>query len=39
MGDQFRAAGFDEVAGFGDQALKNIENLTHASFLINQFGN
>ncbi len=38
LGDEFRAAAFDEIAGFGDDVLQDIENLAHAGFLVNEFG-
>ena len=38
MGDEFRAAAFDEIAGFGDDVLQDFENLAHAGFLVNEFG-
>ena len=30
-----RAAAFDEIAGFRDDVLQDIENLAHAGFLAN----
>ncbi len=38
LGDEFRAAAFDEIAGFGDDVLQDIENFPHAGFLVNEFG-
>ena len=38
MGDEFRAAAFDEIAGFGDDVLQDIENLAHACLVVNEFG-
>ncbi len=38
MGDQFRAAAFDEIAGFGDDALQDIESLPRAGFSVDEFG-
>jgi hypothetical protein len=38
MGDEFRAAAFDEITGFSDDVLQDIENLTHAGLLVNEFG-
>ena len=37
VGDKFRAAALDEIAGFGDDVLQDFENLAHAGFPVNEF--
>src|SRR5947209_3731989 len=37
LGGEFRAAAFDEVAGFGDDVLQDFENLTYTGFPVNEF--
>ena len=38
VGDEFGAATLDEIAGFGDDVLQDIENFPQAGFLVNEFG-
>jgi hypothetical protein len=35
MGDELGAAGLNEIAGLGDDVLKQLDQLTHAGFVIN----
>ena len=34
MGDEFRAAALDEVAGFGDDVFQDFENLAHTGCFV-----
>ena len=36
-GNEFGAAAFNEIAGFGNDVFQNFENLAHAGFLVNEF--
>jgi hypothetical protein len=37
LGHEFRAAVLDEIAGFGDDVLQQVEQLADASFPVNEF--
>jgi len=37
LSGEFRAAAFDEVAGFGDDVLQDFENLAHTGFVVDEF--
>ena len=32
MGDEFRVAALDEIAGFGNDVLQDFENLAHTAW-------
>jgi hypothetical protein len=34
--DEFGATAFDEIAGLRNDALQDIENLAHASFMVDE---
>jgi len=37
LGGKFRATAFDEITGFGDDVLQDLQNLAHAGFPVDEF--